>query len=263
MERHVTDDGLVLQVRTEGSGRPILMVHGAMDRSASFLRAARLLLGNPVVLIDRRGYGRSEVRTGAQAPDFLDHVSDLGSILEWVGTWNPRLPLLVGHSLGGAICLVNASQQPTRIAGVLVYEAPLLWEPWWPKSTLPADQPELLGDGAFGERFMRRIVGDRTWEVLPESTKQRRRSEGRILKAELRSARCLSAPALSRIDTPVVVAAGSEVTTHRRRALEFLVDSIPNAEMQLIVGAGHNAHSGRPVEFADLYHELEQRTFGD
>ncbi len=110
---------------------------------------------------------------------------------------------------------------------------------------------------------MRRIVGDDVWESLPAATKELRRAEGPILDAELRSARNLRPPALDSIEKPVIVAAGAGVAAHRRRAVDSLVAAIPRAEMRLLPGAPHNAHSGRPEEFAGLIAELDVLTVGE
>ena len=48
----------------------------------------------------------------------------------------------------------------------------------------PEQNPE---DSA--EAFMRRLVGNKVWERLPERTRTARRSEGRVLVGELRDLR--------------------------------------------------------------------------
>jgi len=110
---------------------------------------------------------------------------------------------------------------------------------------------------------MRRIVGDDVWESLPAATKELRRAEGPILDAELRSARNLRPPALDSIEKSVIVAAGAGVAAHRRHAVDSLLAAIPRAEMRLLPDAPHNAHSGRPEEFAGLIAELDALTVGE
>ena len=57
----------ILEMVARGADQPgplVVLVHGSMDRSASFIRTERHLDGRHVVRYDRRGYGRS-VETGA------------------------------------------------------------------------------------------------------------------------------------------------------------------------------------------------------
>ena len=192
-------------------------------------------------------------------PSFLDHVEDLLSVLRWVLGETGTPPLLVGHSLGGSVSLVASARQPDAVAGLLVFEAPLLWEPWWPR---PQDEPTTLSPTELedsAERFMRRIVGDAIWEALPERTKEQRRAEGPVLEAELRTARMMRPPDLSLISAPVIVATGSEVPDQRRRAIASILAAIPSAESAVLTGAPHNAHTARPEGFAGLIEALGRR----
>lgn len=263
MERATTADGIAFQIRPEGSRRPVVFVHGALDRSASFLRVARALEDRPVLLFDRRGYGRS-VPAGSTAaamrvPVFEDHVRDLDAMIGLATSATGRRPLVVGHSLGGAIALLAAARGSDSIAGLLSFEAPLLWEPWWPGSVAGTSTPVDDAAGSFAERFMRRLVGDQVWEALPERTRQQRRAEGPILESELRTARGVDPPDLSAIEVPVLVAAGSELAAHRQRAIETLVAQLPRASSRLLEDAPHNAHSACPERFAALVEAVDER----
>ena len=100
-------DGLhVLDQPGDVPGAPLVaIVHGAMDRAASFGRVARQLGHLHLVRYDRRGYGRS----AGMAPGTLDdHVEDLLAIL------GGRPATVFGHSIGGVVALaigVNAEGQ--------------------------------------------------------------------------------------------------------------------------------------------------------
>ena len=240
----------------------MVLVHGALDRSASFLRVARALGDRPVVVFDRRGYGRSELSGSDGPPMFEDHVADLLRIVRWTSGTTGRTPLLVGHSLGGALALVAASRLPASIAGLLTFEAPLLWESWWPRPPSSEAEVDAGASGALAEQFMRRIVGDDAWESLPERTRERRRAEGSVLDAELRSARRIEPPDLGGLAMPVIVAAGTGIDSSRRRAVETLLADVPTAVARFLPGAPHNAHSAQPDAFAALVEELDSRVGG-
>ena len=86
----------------DGSEGPrVVVVHGAMDRAASFGRVGRQPAGPDVVRYDRRGYGES----AALGTGTLDeHVEDL------LGVLDGRPATVFGHSIGGVIALVAAQR---------------------------------------------------------------------------------------------------------------------------------------------------------
>ena len=220
-----------------------------MDRGAAFLRTTRLLGDVDWWVYDRRGYGR----TVADHPAELDgHIDDLVAVLELVVRRAGQTAVVVGHSLGGTIALGAAHRRPDRVAAVVTYEAPLTWEPWWPRrgpggGSLEDDVPVVAA-----ERFMRRVAGDDVWEALPAATRARRLDEGRALVAELVSARRTAPFVASEITVPTIVARGSETDEYRRRAAAVLHGEVPDAELVLLDGADHGAHVSRPDDFATL-----------
>ncbi len=164
----------------EGAPR-VVLVHGAMDRSASFVRAVRHLGELRVIRYDRRGFGRS---LEAGPPTGLaGHVTDL---LDIVGE-GPAV--VVGHSYGGVVAVVAAISRPERIRAVGTFEAPRPWESWWPTASPGHRATDAVTPESAAEVFMRRLVGDRRWEGLPERTRAARRAEGQALLVDLLSIR--------------------------------------------------------------------------
>jgi pimeloyl-ACP methyl ester carboxylesterase len=235
-----------------GSGPLVVLVHGSMDRSGGMLRVRRVLQrDHRVVRYDRRGYGRS---LAAGPPTSFDQqVDDLGTVLAG------RPAVLAGHSFGGVVCLALAQRRPELARAVVAYETPKMWESWWPGSTAGSQALTRLGPGSEAEAdvaewFLRRMIGDDTWERLPASMRAERRAEGRALVAELRSVRP-PAPVPFRAEAvaaPVVSACGSEGEAHHLRAAEELARSAPRGELRVVEGAGHGAHLTHPEAFADL-----------
>ena len=251
-----------------GEGPLVVLVHGAMDRASSMLRVRRALEGEcRVMRYDRRGYGRS--LAAGPATSFDQQVDDLSAL---VGS---SVAVLVGHSLGGVICLALAERSPTLVGAVLAYEAPMMWEPWWPPDTAGAmalastaagrhaggdGDPggELDGDpGDAAEAFMRRMLGDARWERLPAPVRAERRAEGPTLLAELQSVhRPAAAPYQPELVTvPVVAAFGSETQPQHRRGAEELARRAPHGVLEMIDGADHGAHLTHPTAFAELVRE--------
>lgn len=231
---------------TDGPAGPVVFVHGSMDRGASFLKVTRRLRDLHCVRYDRRGYGRSV--TAEPAGSIAEQVGDLAAVIE------RRPSVVVGHSLGGVIALGLAHEQPELVLALAVFEAPMGWAPWWPAGSAGNDALAVLaerGPEDAAEVFMRRMVGDEGWERLPPSTRAARRAEGRALVAEIGAMRDARPPyEPDAITAPLVVGRGSDTAPHHLRASDELAAAVGGAELVVIEGAGHGAHTSHPDEFA-------------
>ncbi|MEX2080031.1 MAG: alpha/beta fold hydrolase, partial [Dehalococcoidia bacterium] len=102
----------------QGSGPPLLLLHGFTASSASFLsNIPELAERFTVISVDLLGHGASD------APESLDPylpdpaVDRLVGLLDHLGH---QQVLLCGHSLGGALALRFALDYPARSAGLIV-----------------------------------------------------------------------------------------------------------------------------------------------
>ena len=160
---------------------------------------------------------------------------------------------LVGHSFGGVVALATAARRPDLVDGLVIYESPMSWEPWWSQNSggsqalRSADEPEQAA-----ETFMRRFLGDMRWERLPESTRHRRRREGVVLVQELASLRLGRPYDFTDLRCPVVVGCGSRAAEHMRKGSELLANECSFTPLVVLDGAHHNAHRAEPDRFADL-----------
>jgi pimeloyl-ACP methyl ester carboxylesterase len=115
-------DGTRIHYVERGQGRPLVLVHGLSGQTRHFSHSllAQLEQQFRVILIDRPGAGHSmalpggDVRIRAQADLVARFIRKLGL----------KRPLLVGHSLGGAVALAVALDHPDTIAGLALI-APL------------------------------------------------------------------------------------------------------------------------------------------
>lgn len=251
LTRHVVD-GLGVQRRRPAEVDPrrpaVVLVHGAMDRAASFGRVMRRLGDIDVCAYDRRGYATS---LGAGVSGTLDEqAADLLAIVSWVGT---ATVVVVGHSFGGTVALQLAGADPDGLVGLGAFESPV------PSlSTYRSDGADLAlaaddaaGPEAAAEAFYRLMVGDLVWDRLREEDRATRRAEGSQLVAELRALRrSPDLPRLGAVGVHVVVGAGSASHPAWRRSAEDLAGQLPSATYVEIAGAGHGAHLSHPDEFA-------------
>ncbi len=142
--RFVDLGGLRLHVADSGprpglSEPPLLFIHGLLGQLNEFAFAlAARFPERRVVLIDRPGSGYSRT---AHPQTLAEQARTVARAIEALGL---EKPLVVGHSLGGAVALVLALDHRDRIGG-LALVAPL--------THLVAAPPKILGELARRGRF--------------------------------------------------------------------------------------------------------------
>ncbi|RST87825.1 alpha/beta fold hydrolase [Aquibium carbonis] len=114
----------------QGAGRPILFVHGLGGQLHHFRQALFPAMddGFRLVAMDRPGSGYStRISSGARIPE---QAAAIARFIDAVGL---DRPLLVGHSLGGAIALRVALDHPDKIAGLALISPLTHYVPTPPK----------------------------------------------------------------------------------------------------------------------------------
>ena len=229
---------------------PVVLIHGAMDRSAGMLKLSRKLDDSlRVVRYDRRGYGRSKPHPGPFT--MVAHVDDVAGII------GGRRAVVFGHSYGGNVALALAQRHPELVRAVAVYEVPLSWLEWWPGASRRGSG---LTDGCAAdaaERFMRRMIGDDRWETLSERVREERRSEGEAFVAEFTELVQRAPWRADGIAVPVVVMLGEFAREHQRRGSRHLAALLSPHDAVVIDDAGHNGPFTHPEAVAGVLRELE------
>lgn len=138
IEAQVPADGRYVEVGAErfhyveeGKGPPLVMIHGLMgsSRNLTYALSGRLREHFRVITLDRPGSGYSTRQAGTAA-DLPAQARQIAGFIKALGL---ERPLVVGHSLGGAIALALALDHPHAVSG-LVLVAPLTH----PQRLLPA-----------------------------------------------------------------------------------------------------------------------------
>ena len=127
---HVIEvDGATIRYLDEGSGPTIVLVHGLAGqmRHWTYSIVERLRGEFRVIVFDRPGCGYSEMAPGASS-GLSGQARTIAAFMRKLGL---ERPLLVGHSLGGALSLAVALDHRDTIGGLALI-APL---------THPVDQP--------------------------------------------------------------------------------------------------------------------------
>lgn len=251
LQTAVVDGLAVLRRRPEhadASTPTVLLVHGAMDRAASFGRSMRRLGDVDVIAYDRRGYAGS-IDAGT-APSIEAHAADLLRILDWSAA---TMPVVVGHSLGGTIAASAVLDLGRQLPALAAFESPfpLLDDSFDDVGGGAVQVGRERGAAAGAEHFYRLMVGEQVWSRLRERDREARRGEGPALMAELGDLRDRSrAVDPTQLTLPVLVGLGGVSSPHLRRSAELLLAALPDGRRDQIDLAGHGAHLTHPDEFA-------------
>jgi pimeloyl-ACP methyl ester carboxylesterase len=103
-----------LHLEEWGTGTPVILVHGSLAAGAEEWEAQRPLAeqGFRLLVLDRRGYGRSPAAEGE------DYLADADDIAELMGDGAH----LVGHSYGGLGVLFAAARRPDATLSLALLE---------------------------------------------------------------------------------------------------------------------------------------------
>ena len=224
---------------------PVVLVHGAPDRSKNFARVLHLLPNLPITVYDRRGYGKS-LNAPLVGSGFAEHAEDLIALLD--GTPS----IVVGQSAGGAIAMMAATLAPDLFLSLGVWEPPLTWCDFWPEQYVEDTQVcvEFTNSRELGEYMNRRMIGDERWNALPERTRDLLQIEGAAFHADLA---CQLAPLfdIMNIKAPMVVGCGTDGNGPGSEASRHLAELL-GAELFVGQGADHFAHTNHAEVWAKL-----------
>lgn len=251
MERVTSTDGTTIAFARQGTGDPVLLVHGTTSSSAGWaLVAPHLEERFTVVTMDRRGRGGSS--DGVEYSLDLE-AADVAAVVEAIG----GLVHVVGHSYGARAALLAATRGP-GVRSLVLYEPPLA------PQHFPADLPDRAeslvraGDPAAAAALFFLESGAATAEEF-EFLKSFPPAWERILAGiptaprELRAlvANPVDIDAVRRIGVPVLTLLGGETTHPVFGGLEALERALPDVRRATIAGQRHLAAGFAPEAFAE------------
>lgn len=264
-------DGSTIGYRQMGRGPGLVLLHGAMQSSASFMKLGVALCDTFTVLIpDRRGRGLS-------APHGEDHsiakeVEDLDALLSATGARH-----VFGLSSGALITLQAALTLPA-IGRIALYEPPLAIDgaPSSPLDWVPGYEKQLAdghlggamavalkgtGDRELFTRLPRFVIAALMSFAIKASAKQLNgsapslaaliptvRFDGRLVKEMAGTLNRFKA-----VQADVLLLGGDRSIAYLPRALDALGTVLPHCRRVELAGIGHLAadDTGAPERVAD------------
>jgi pimeloyl-ACP methyl ester carboxylesterase len=122
--RFVERDGVRLACVEAGDGSPtgrppVVLVHGmACDHTHLLPQLEHLAPRSRVVAVDLRGHGSSDKPDGTYTTGVFG--DDLLAVLDELGV---ERPVLIGHSLGGSVCLDLAVRRPDVVRSIVLLDS--------------------------------------------------------------------------------------------------------------------------------------------
>jgi pimeloyl-ACP methyl ester carboxylesterase len=156
-ERRVEAAGISTPVLEGGQGDPLVLLHGIGSFAGEWsLMIPRLIDGYRVIVPDLPGLGDSDRRDRA-----LDGATLVAWVLELIRGTCSEAPILVGHSLGGAVAARFASDHPEHVRRIVLVDPSSLGR----FRPAPGVILALLRFGArptpaSRDRFLRRVLAD-------------------------------------------------------------------------------------------------------
>ncbi len=102
----------------EGTGAPLMLLHGLTATRRYVLQGSRLLSrdGYRLISYDARGHGESPPAPDPTAYEYSDLVADLRGVLDELDL---QRPVLAGSSMGAATALAVALEEPERVSALV------------------------------------------------------------------------------------------------------------------------------------------------
>lgn len=251
-------NGVSLPYVVEGSGPPLVLIHGWAVNHHYWDDDIRALAEHyTVIRYDRRGFGGASGK-----PDPTADAADLAALLEHLGHMQVHV---MGHSQGASVALTFAIRYPQMVRGLVLFgPGPALADFPLPPSEEAPPIPQWIALGSeHGVDSLRAAIA--RWAAVafgtgPLSPEAMERA-GDMLQTYsgadlLDPAPPLNLAAIPRVDelpsvtAPTLVIHGDQEMSFIRLVAEVLAYGIPGAERVVVAGGGHTVNWSEPERFA-------------
>jgi pimeloyl-ACP methyl ester carboxylesterase len=258
---HATTNGIQTYFEEEGSGEPLVMIHGYTGDLTMWMRIRPDLAAKyRLICYDLRGHGRTDIPKDQAVYTMAAYANDLRDLLTHLGIGSAHI---CGASMGGMVALEFAFQHPEMVRGLVLSDTsagPIASEL---DEQIRAREGEIArsqdyaaehgiealalqqiemgrvpaavrNDGYLRERFLNRMRSLTTHGFVNSGKARRERTDYHDRLGELAM--------------PVLVIAGErDVLAPAARSMH---EGIPGSRLCIIPKAGHPAVSDAPKEFA-------------
>jgi pimeloyl-ACP methyl ester carboxylesterase len=254
---YVNVDGLRIAYDRQGSGRPMLCVHGASQDSTSWrFNVEYFSQFFDVIAMDNPGHGKSALPAEGPLRSIPELAKYAWGVIRELGL---EKPIVMGHSLGGAIVLRLGVEHPDDVgavvdvdgaartaAGVTNYRPGVL--------DLVQINPTDWLETTFLSVLGRTTPMDRKREMASDA----RRVIPEVALADLYAyTSCNFVDELHRITAPVIAVVGEDDWSCSPELTHETYDAVTAPKSyHMFEGIGHIPHTEQPDEFNAVVHRL-------
>jgi 3-oxoadipate enol-lactonase len=257
---HYRVDGLSLGYDDEGSGLPVVLLHGfPFNRTMWRPQVERLSKTMRVITPDFRGHGESDAPDYPYTMDLL--ARDVARLLDQLGIDEV---VLGGLSMGGYVAFSFYHHFRERVRALLLFDTRPEADTEEGRSNRArmADLARREGATAIAEELIPKVLGETTRKTRPEVVAHVRQMieatpvVGIVNALHGMAQRPDMTGILPSIRCPVLVVVGEEDTLTPPAVAEKMAAAIPNAELAVIPKAGHVSNLEQPELFAQRVEEF-------
>jgi len=263
--RQLTVDGTQLAVHDEGTGSPLILIHGfPLDHTMWQRQIAALAQRHRVVAPDLRGFGNSEVTDGTVTMQQM--ADDVAGILDALGIGEPVA--FCGLSMGGYVAWQFWERHRRRLAALILCDTRAAADTPEAAANRHTTAEEVLRDGpdALAETMIPKLLCEATRKDNPDLVTSLRRviraTDPRGIAAASRgmAERPDFTPRLPEIDCPTLVVVGEHDAISTVDEMRSIAGAIPGAELAVISHSGHMSPMENPEEVNSALAGFLQRT---
>ncbi len=232
-------DGVRIACEVEGTGTPLVMVHGAGSGRWSFdLVRPHLQDSFEVWSVDRRGRGDSD---DADSYSIEREFDDVVAVVRAAGEG----ALLFGHSYGGLLA-AGAAGRLDSLRRLALYEAPMggvlaeeAWTARFEAHVKSGERDTAISDfmsdvGGYTDEEIEAMKGTPAWQA--------RLAASPTVPRELRAEHAYPTDALRLAERgPTLLLMGSRSPDWAQRSTQAFASAIPASEVHTLEGHGHGA----------------------
>ncbi|MEW6153862.1 MAG: alpha/beta hydrolase [Actinomycetota bacterium] len=247
-------DGTAIAVWAEGSGPPLVLVHGALNDHTSDARFVAALADRVTTFaIDRRGRGGSG---DGQAYAIEREFEDVAAVVDAVSGPTGRPVAVWGHSFG-ADCAMGGAALTSRVSHLVLYEPGLGCE--IADEAIEAVEAALAAgdrEGALVATLARivELTEDEIAFVRASPGWDARLAAVPVVPREIRAERdwAYRPGQFDTITAQALVLDGTASPAAQRAATKQAAQAVPGAKLHQLEGHSHIAHRTHPAAVADL-----------
>ena len=273
--RYFVHDGLRLHYWEWGDPKEetYVFVHGVRDQGRSWdhFIEAMIARGLPIkhaVALDLRGHGDSEWPSTSRGYQHEDFLTDLAGLLKHL---EKQFLTIIGHSLGGSMCLLYAAAFPEKVKRLVLLES------LGPFARKDDEVPDIIAERLKGRNYVEIPFPhesleaaakslQKTFPLIPDHAALHMARHGTSYKGgryrwkhdpilRYRTTTAMSEGQIEafirRLQCPILFVYGTE-SDFMKSVRGSRVNLFPNAQILPIEGAGHHIPHEKPEELADV-----------